>query len=109
MPSNATTKTAAQIDDDAYEARTHDHGRLSAVNAATATESLVIAREVVSQKTEGAIAVETDAQNLPNTAPVEGPQRIVEQILTKIGDIAIHHLKELRKSPTPQTQTQTIL
>lgn len=60
-PKNAPTNRAAYIDEEVYKVPTRDHGRLKTANAATATGNIATAPEVVSLKSDGAIAVEIDA------------------------------------------------
>lgn len=104
MPKNAPTNTAAHIDEDVHEAPTRDHGRLNIANAATATENLAIAPEVVSPKSDDAIAVETDAQNLPTALTRDNQQQAAEhRLLKKTEPLDLH------RPPNPVTQTQTTL
>lgn len=104
MPKNAPTNRAAHIDEDVHEAPTRDHGRLNIANAATATENLAVAPEVVSPKSDDAVAVETDAQNLPKTITRENQRQEAEHRLLK----NIEPL-DLPRPTNPVTQTQTTL
>lgn len=104
MPKNAPTNTAAHIDEDVHEVPIRDHGRLNIANAATATENLATALAVVSPKSDDAIAVETDARNLPTTITRDNQQQEADhQLLKKTEPLDLH------RPPNPVTQTQTTL
>jgi hypothetical protein len=106
MPPTTHTKRAAHIDEDAHEVPTRDHDRLDITNAATATENLAIAPEAVSAETEGLIAAEIEAPDLPTTTMSGSPQEKKDHRLpTKIG------YPDLRpeNQPTSPPQTQTTL
>ena len=101
---SAPTKKAARIDEGAHEAPTRYHDRLDIAKAATETESLLIAPEATRPKSEDAIAVEIDVQDLPMIITSGNQQQEADpQLLT---NIEIRHLANRRTTPRP---TQTTL
>ena len=104
MPKDAPTNTAACIDEDVHEAPTRDHGRLNIANAATATENLAIAPEAVRPKSDDAIAVETDPQDLLMTITRENQQQEANHRLLQNTEPL-----DLHRPTNPATQTQTTL
>ena len=104
MSKNAPTNTAAHIDEDVHEAPTRDHGRLNIANAATATENLAIAPEAVRPKSDDAIAVETDPQDLLMTITRENQQQEANHRLLQNTEPL-----DLHRPTNPATQTQTTL
>jgi len=98
------TKRAVHIEEDVHEVPTRDLDRLDIANATTATRNLAIAPEAVTSKTDGAIAVEVDAQDLLTSITRGNQQQEADRRLpTRIGPLDLHHQTNL------PTQTQTTL